>query len=210
MNLIFLGPPGAGKGTHAARLALDMGMAGISTGDLFRAAIRDRTPLGVEAQRYTDKGELVPDQIVIGMVREHLPTVKAPGGYILDGFPRTLEQAEALTSFAHIDAVISLELPDEVVVERLTSRRMCTGCGKIHNLASLSDPAVCPDCGGRLTQREDDKRETILHRLDVYHRQTEPLIGYYSRLGLLRRVDSDASVDETYARLRRALGLSAT
>lgn len=183
-------------------------MQQISTGDLFRSAIRDKTPLGLAAQGYIDQGELVPDDVVIGMVREYLPCVTAPGGYILDGFPRTVEQAEGLSSFATIDAVISFELADQVIVKRLSERRVCTQCGRIHSLPDLKDANVCPHCGGKLIQRADDNEATILHRLEVYHEQTEPLIAYYQRRGIIRRVDSEAPIPETYARLRNVLGLA--
>jgi adenylate kinase len=208
MNLIFLGPPGAGKGTHATRLATELDMEEISTGDLFRAEIRAQTPLGVEAQRYIERGELVPDRITIDMVRAYLPKVQATGGYILDGFPRTVEQAKALHSFAHIDGVVSFELPDAVIIDRLTARRICANCGKIHNLAQLDDSSACPDCGGQLVTRKDDNEATVRRRLEVYHQDTEPLVTYYRNSGLLRSVDSDGPVEQTYSRLRNVLGLS--
>ncbi len=210
MNLIFLGPPGAGKGTQASQLAADYGMQQISTGDLLRAAIKEKTPLGLTAKSFIDKGELVPDQVVIGMVKEYLPQVKAAGGFILDGFPRTVEQAEALATFASIDGVISLELADEIIVDRLSARRICTQCGKIHSLQDLQDKHVCPACGGDLMQRADDNEATIRHRLEVYHEQTEPLIAYYKQRGLLKTVDTDATIPESYRRLKAALGLSGT
>ena len=209
MNLIFLGPPGAGKGTQAARLADAQSMQQISTGDLFRSAIREKTDLGLRAQAFMDKGELVPDEVVIGMVAAYLPRVTATGGFILDGFPRTVEQAEALAAFAPIDAVVSFDLDDQIIVQRLTARRICTQCGKIHSLADLRDPAACPECGGELIQRADDNEATILRRLEVYHQQTEPLIAYYEAREMLKRVEADAPILETYQRLRKALGLTA-
>lgn len=207
MNLIFLGPPGAGKGTHASRLMKQLNIPQISTGDMLRAALREQTQLGLEAKKYMDAGELVPDDVIIAMVKERLQQPDARNGYIFDGFPRTVPQAEALGSFAHIDAVVNLMVPDEVILQRLTGRRVCPDCSGTFHTSTLKDPAVCPNCGGRLIIRKDDEPDTIRNRLEVYRRQTEPLIAYYERLGLVRPVDGTGQVDENYAAVLAALGI---
>lgn len=205
MNLIFLGPPGAGKGTHAARLAHELDIPQISTGDMLRQHVREQTALGQEASRFMDAGRLVPDDIIIGMVRERLQQPDCANGYIFDGFPRTVAQAEALSAFADIDAVINLLADDEVIIHRLSGRRVCPACNGTFHVRYLENPAVCPDCGGALIQRADDAEETVLNRLTVYHRQTEPLIAYYRQQGLLRDVDGMGEVEENYAGLKKAL-----
>lgn len=207
MNLIFLGPPGAGKGTHASRLMKQLNIPQISTGDMLRAALREQTQLGLEAKKYMDAGELVPDDVIIAMVKERLQQPDARSGYIFDGFPRTVPQAEALGSFARIDAVVNLMVPDEVILQRLTGRRVCPDCSGTFHTSTLKDPAVCPNCGGRLIIRKDDEPDTIRNRLEVYRRQTEPLIAYYERLGLVRPVDGTGQVDENYAAVLAALGI---
>ena len=197
MKLIFLGPPGAGKGTQAAGVSAHLGVKHISTGDMFRSAIRNATPVGLEAKRYLDAGELVPDSVVIDMVRERLAMDDCKKGYLLDGFPRTVDQAIALDQFCAPDAVVDIDVPDERLVSRLTGRRVCVKCQGTFHVSKLTDKHVCPVCGGEMIQREDDKPETIATRLRAYHEQTEPLIGYYSGQGKLRRVDvaSLTSVD---------------
>lgn len=207
MNLIFLGPPGAGKGTHASRLMGQLNIPQISTGDMLRAALREQTPLGLEAKKYMDTGELVPDDVIIGMVRERLQQPDAQNGYIFDGFPRTVPQAEALGKFAKIDAVLNLLVSDEVILRRLSGRRVCPDCSGTFHTSSLKDEHVCPNCGGKLVQRKDDEPETVLNRLNVYRRQTEPLIAYYEKLGLVKSVNGEGQVDENYAAVLGALGL---
>ena len=197
MKLIFLGPPGAGKGTQAAGVSAHLHVPHISTGDMFRAAIANETPTGLEAKRYIDLGQLVPDSVVIDMVRERLSESDCAGGYLLDGFPRTVEQAEALDKICAPDAVVDIDVPDERLLARLTGRRVCRKCSGTFHITKLADQNVCPVCGGEVYQRDDDKPATISNRLKVYHEQTAPLIGYYSEQGKLRRIDvaSLATVD---------------
>ena len=197
MKLIFLGPPGAGKGTQAAGVSAHLRIPHISTGDMFCAAIANETPTGLEAKRYIDLGQLVPDSVVIDMVRERLSESDCAGGYLLDGFPRTVEQAEALDKICAPDAVVDIDVPDERLLARLTGRRVCRKCSGTFHITKLADQNVCPVCGGEVYQRDDDKPATISNRLKVYHEQTAPLIGYYSEQGKLRRIDvaSLATVD---------------
>lgn len=191
MKLIFLGPPGAGKGTQATGVSTKLNVPHISTGDMFRSAIKNRTRTGLEAQRYMDNGQLVPNSVVIDMVRERLAMDDCKNGYLLDGFPRTVEQAEALESIASPDAVINIAVPDERLLSRLTGRRVCGKCQGTFHVSKLADEKVCPVCGGELIHRDDDKPETIKKRLSVYHEQTAPLIGYYTGNGKLKTVDGD-------------------
>jgi len=190
MKLIFLGPPGAGKGTQAAGVSSHLRVPHISTGDMFRAAIRSATPMGLEAKRYMDAGQLVPDSVVIDLVRERLAMDDCKNGYLLDGFPRTVEQAQALDTFEAPDAVVEIQVPDEIVMARLTGRRVCVKCNGTFHVSKLADETVCPVCGGELIQRDDDKPATISNRLKVYREQTAPLIGYYQACGKLRTVGS--------------------
>ena len=189
MKLIFLGPPGAGKGTQAAGVSAHLGVPHISTGDMFRSAIKNQTPTGLEAKRYLDAGELVPDSVTIAMVRERLAMDDCEKGYLLDGFPRTVDQAIALDQISAPDAVVDINVPDERLLSRLTGRRVCGKCQGTFHVSKLADERTCPICGGELYQRNDDKPETIATRLKAYHDSTEPLIGYYKGLGKLRRVD---------------------
>ena len=192
MKLIFLGPPGAGKGTQAAGVSAHLNVPHISTGDMFRAAIKNETPTGLEAKRYMDAGQLVPDSVVIDMVRERLAMDDCANGYLLDGFPRTVEQAEALETICAPDAVVEIDVPDERLMVRLTGRRVCTKCNGTFHISKVADETVCPVCGGQMIQRDDDKPATIANRLEVYRKQTAPLIGYYQELGKLRRPDTDS------------------
>ena len=189
MKLIFLGPPGAGKGTQAAGVSAHLKVPHISTGDMFRSAIKNETPTGLEAKRYMDAGQLVPDSVVIDMVRERLAMDDCKSGYLLDGFPRTVEQAKALDEISAPDAVVDIDVPDERLLARLTGRRVCKSCNGTFHISKLADETVCPVCGGEMIQRDDDKPATISNRLKVYHEQTAPLIGYYSEKGKLRRID---------------------
>ena len=191
MKLIFLGPPGAGKGTQAAGVSAHLGVPHISTGDMFRSAIKNQTPTGLEAKRYLDAGELVPDSVTIAMVRERLTMDDCEKGYLLDGFPRTVDQAIALDQISAPDAVVDINVPDERLLNRLTGRRVCGKCQGTFHVSKLADEHTCPICGGELYQRNDDKPETIATRLNAYHEQTEPLIGYYRGLGKLRIVEVD-------------------
>ena len=197
MKLIFLGPPGAGKGTQAAGVSAHLGIPHVSTGDMFRSAIKNGTPTGLEAKRYMDAGGLVPDSVVIDMVRERLAMDDCRNGYLLDGFPRTVDQARALDEISVPDAVVDIDVPDERLLSRLTGRRVCVKCSGTFHISNISNQNTCPVCGGELIQRDDDKPETISRRLQVYHEQTAPLIGYYAGLGKLKRIDVGAlpSVD---------------
>ena len=196
MKLILLGPPGAGKGTQAKMLTERFGIPQISTGDILRAAVKEGTPMGVKAKSFMDAGALVPDEVVIGIVRERLQKDDCGQGFILDGFPRTVAQADALKDALKelgrdLDTVVSLEVDSEALVERLTGRRTCRQCGKGYHV-KFDPPAVadrCDVCGGELYQRDDDQEATIRNRLDVYNRQTAPLVTYYREAGLLAPID---------------------
>ena len=205
MKLIFLGPPGAGKGTQATGVSSHLRVPHISTGDMFRSAIKNQTPTGLEAKRYMDAGQLVPDSVVIAMVKERLAMPDCENGYLLDGFPRTVEQAEALEKFAAPDAVVDIEVPDEMLVDRLTGRRVCATCSGTFHISKLADEKLCPVCGGELYQRDDDKPATISNRLNVYHEQTAPLIGYYAGLGRLKRIDGNARPEDVFQKILSSL-----
>ena len=206
MNVIFLGPPGAGKGTQAVRVCERLGIPQISTGDILRRAIKEQTPTGLAAKAYIDKGELVPDSVVIDIVRERLAAKDCENGYILDGFPRTVPQAQALATFAKIDAVIDIEVSDEKLTERLSGRRVCLSCGGTYHVSRLNGSTTCEKCGATLIQRDDDKAETVLSRLKVYHAQTAPLIDFYAEQGLLRTVDGSQPMDDCFSAILSALG----
>ncbi|MGI6172692.1 MAG: adenylate kinase [Christensenellales bacterium] len=189
MKLVFLGPPGAGKGTQAGNIAKALGIPHISTGDMFRAAIKNETPIGLRVKRYLDRGALVPDEVTCEMVQERVSLPDCAGGYLLDGFPRDLLQAEALEEFAAPDCVVNIAVTDEALLNRLTGRRVCRKCSGTFHITNLNGAAQCPDCGGELYHRDDDKPETIQNRLNVYHAQTEPLIDFYGGKGVLETVD---------------------
>lgn len=207
MNIVLLGAPGAGKGTQAERIIATYGVPHISTGDILRAAVANGTPLGLEAKRYMDAGDLVPDSVVIGLVKDRLSEPDTESGFILDGFPRTTAQAEALdTELAslgkEIDAAIAITVDSEVIVRRLTSRRTCRDCKRI---TSASEGDTCATCGGELYQRDDDNEATVRNRLDVYERSTAPLIDYYGGKGVLHAIDGDRPVDEVWADVQSVL-----
>ena len=213
MRLILLGPPGAGKGTQAVRLVKHYGIPQISTGDILRKAVKDGTELGTLAKKYMDKGELVPDEVVIGIIRDRITEPDCEKGYILDGFPRTIAQAEALDEMlekmgARIDHVVNISVADEEIIKRLTGRRTCSNCGAGYHV--LFDPpkqeGICDKCGGKLIQRDDDKEETIRARLEVYRQQTEPLIKYYEAKQLLRTIPGEGSMEEIFNAILKALG----
>ena len=206
MNVIFLGPPGAGKGTQAVRVCERLGIPQISTGDILRRAMKEGTPTGLAAKSYIDKGLLVPDEVVIAIVRERLAMQDCQSGYVLDGFPRTVPQAEALAQFAKIDAVIDIEVSDEKLTERLSGRRVCLNCGGTYHVSTLGGRTTCEKCGNELIQRNDDKAETVLSRLSVYHAQTAPLIDYYAQLGLLRTIDGAQPMEACFDAILSALG----
>ncbi|MDO5298151.1 MAG: adenylate kinase [Clostridia bacterium] len=206
MNVIFLGPPGAGKGTQAVRVCERLGIPQISTGDILRRAMKEGTPTGLAAKSYVDKGELVPDSVVIDIVRERLAQPDCQNGYVLDGFPRTVPQAQALGEFASIDAVVNIEVSDEKLTARLSGRRVCLSCGGTYHVSTLNGATACEKCGAELIQRKDDKAETVLSRLAVYHAQTAPLIDYYAQRGLLKTVDGAQPMDACTAAILEALG----
>lgn len=206
MNVIFLGPPGAGKGTQAVRVCERLGIPQISTGDILRRAMKEGTATGLAAKSYVDKGLLVPDEVVIAIVRERLAMEDCQKGYILDGFPRTVPQAEALAEFAKIDAVIDIEVSDEKLTERLSGRRVCLNCGGTYHVSTLNGRTTCEKCGNELIQRNDDKAETVLSRLSVYHAQTAPLIDYYAKLGLIRTIDGAQPMEACFEAILCALG----
>lgn len=201
LRLIMLGPPGAGKGTQAKRLAERFAIPHISTGDRLRAGIRAGTALGVKAKEYMDAGCLVPDDVIIGLVQERLNQADCANGFLLDGFPRTVKQAEALDiAGVMIDHVIDMEVPDDDVVVRLSGRSVCPSCGTVFHL-TLSSPkkeGICDKCGAKLIVRDDDKEDTVRNRLRVYHRSTAPLIAFYEEKGLLRRLDAVGTVDDVF------------
>jgi adenylate kinase len=206
MNIVLLGAPGAGKGTQAAKIVAKYDIAHISTGDILRAAVKAGTPLGLEAKSYMDKGELVPDSVVIGLVKERLQEKDTEKGFILDGFPRTSTQAVALASELaelgrDIDAAIAVQVDPEVIVNRLNSRRLCKSCGYIGSEADSS----CPQCTGEMYQRDDDKPRTVRNRLDVYAQSTAPLIEYYRGSDLLVEIDGDRPAEEVFADIKKAL-----
>ena len=206
MNIIFLGPPGAGKGTQAQIVCQRLGIPQVSTGDMLRAAIAAGTEMGRKAKEYMDQGQLVPDEVVIGIVKDRLADPDCQKGYILDGFPRTVEQAKALSTFAKIDVAINLDVPDDVLVKRLSGRRVCPLCGAPYHVDRLNGETVCRADGTPLIQRDDDKAETVLSRLNVYHKQTAPLIEFYEQRGLLRRVDGAQPMEDCFAAILEALG----
>lgn len=208
MNIVLLGAPGAGKGTQAARIIETYGVPHISTGDILRSAVANETPLGLEAKRFMDAGELVPDSVVIGLVAARLQEADTDAGFILDGFPRTTAQAEALDAELDalgkaIDAAVAITVDPEVIVARLTSRRTCGACGRI---TSAAEGVSCATCGGELHQRDDDNEATVRNRLDVYQRSTAPLIDYYGSKSLLHSIDGDRPVDDVWADVNAALG----
>ena len=205
MKLILLGAPGAGKGTQSANISEKYGIPAISTGDALRAAIKEGTQLGLEAKSYMDAGKLVPDSVVIAMVKERLAMPDCANGYLLDGFPRTVDQARALEEIAAPDAVVDIDVPDEMLIARLTGRRVCSKCSGTFHVSKLADESVCPVCGDKLYQREDDKPATISNRLNVYHEQTAPLIGYYAGLGRLKRIDGNARPEDVFQKIIASL-----
>jgi len=207
MKLIFLGAPGAGKGTIATAVSKEYGIPQVSTGDLFREAVKNGTELGQRVKGIMERGELVPDEVTVDLVRERLSRPDTAAGYILDGFPRTVPQAEALAGFQRLDAAINFKCGDEVVISRLSGRRVCRSCGAIYHVKNIPPrrEGVCDRCGGELYTRDDDRDESIRNRLRVYREQTEPLISFYRRKSELREIDSAQSVEDSIRQLRPVL-----
>jgi adenylate kinase len=211
--MVLLGAPGSGKGTQADLLKDKYACAHISTGDIFRRNLKEETELGVKAKDFMNRGELVPDEIVIGMVKDRLREPDAASGFLMDGFPRTIPQAEAFDAMLKeletpLDAVVLLDIDEEILVGRLTNRRTCRACGKIWNLLSMNadNGTACPECGGELYQRDDDAELVIRNRLKVYHDQTSPLVSWYAKTGKLHTIEASASPDETALKIQAALG----
>ncbi|MBT2694546.1 adenylate kinase [Bacillus sp. ISL-55] len=213
MNLVLMGLPGAGKGTQADKIVGKYNIPHISTGDMFRAAIKEGTELGLQAKSFMDKGELVPDEVTIGIVRERLSKEDCENGFLLDGFPRTVAQAEALDSMLadlgkKIDYVINIDVDQSILMERLTGRRICKNCGATYHLV-FNPPAkegVCDRCGGELYQRADDNAETVQNRLDVNVQQTKPLLNFYEDKGYLRNINGQQDIDVVFVDIEELLG----
>jgi len=206
MKIILLGPPGAGKGTMGNRLSEKLSIPNISTGDIFRQHIKDQTELGLKVKSYIDQGLLVPDSVTLDLVADRLKLDDCGRGFLLDGFPRTLAQAEAFDQTVSIDCVLNIHSSPEIILARLTGRRVCANCGAIYQVHELAEGAVCAKCAGQIIQRDDDKEETILNRLSVYRQQTEPLISHYHKSGKLVVVDGDRSIDTVFRAILAALG----
>lgn len=212
MRIVLLGPPGAGKGTQAAKLTIKYNIPHISTGDIFRKNLKEKTDLGIKAKEYMDKGLLVPDDIVVDIVKDRLVEKDCKEGFLLDGFPRTVEQAEALEKELDdlgiiLSGVINIDVKDQVLIDRLTSRRVCRNCGATYN-AKFNKPKqdnICDICQGELYIRDDDKEETVKNRLRVYKEQTQPLIDYYSRKGLLKTIDGEIGSETVFLEICKAL-----
>lgn len=203
-NIIMLGAPGAGKGTHSALIAKEYGIPHISTGDILRKNIKEGTELGRLAKSYIDKGALVPDEVVIGIVADRLAQSDAGNGYVLDGFPRTIAQAEALDKVAKIDVALNIVVDYSVIIDRMSGRRVCV-CGATYHTSMLNGSDTCEKCGQKLFIRDDDKPETVKARLDVYEKQTAPLIGYYKDKGILVDIDACGTIAEDFAKIKKVL-----
>lgn len=209
MKLVLLGPPGSGKGTYSSRIAKEFEIPHISTGDLLREEVKKGTELGERAKEYMNRGELVPNEIVLEILKQRLQQPDCERGFILDGFPRNLEQAKILGTIATIDLVIYLDVPDEIIIERLSNRRICRECGAIYNLKSMPPkvPGKCDVCGSELYQRDDDKPETIKNRLEVYREQTKPLIDHYKEKGILAefKIEKEIPVEEGVESIKKLI-----
>ena len=213
MKIVMLGAPGAGKGTQAKKIAAKYAIPHISTGDIFRANIKNNTELGQKAKTYMDKGELVPDELVVDLIMDRFKEADCANGYVLDGFPRTIPQAEALdkalsANGESVDYAINVEVPDENIINRMSGRRACVGCGATYHIQfnPTKVEGICDACGEKLILRDDDKPETVKNRLSVYHEQTQPLIEYYSGKGVLKEVDGTQPMDDVFAAIVKILG----
>ena len=204
MNLILLGAPGAGKGTQAVRIAAEKGIPHISTGDIFRKNIKEGTPLGIKAKSYIDRGQLVPDEVVVGIVEQRINQPDCKNGYLLDGFPHTIAQAEALDRLTNIDYVVNLEVDLDKLVDRITGRRVCEKCGESYHISTKKDDK-CEKCDGKLIQRADDTEETVKSRLNVYKSETAPLIDFYKNQGVLVNVDGMLPIDKVFGAILEAI-----
>ena len=208
MNLIFLGAPGAGKGTQAEVISKKLNIPTISTGNIIREALKNGTEMGLKAKAYIEAGKLVPDSVVIGIIQERLAKDDCAGGFILDGFPRTIPQAEALDDMGvKIDKVVEIQVDDETIIGRMSGRRVCSKCGASYHIANKPPKAegICDSCGGELVQRKDDAPETVLDRLEVYHTQTEPLKDFYAAKGILRTADGTLGIEKSIEATLKAL-----
>ena len=206
MNVILLGAPGAGKGTQATKIVNKTGVPHISTGDIFRYNIKNQTPIGKVAKSYIDKGELVPDSVTVEIVKDRLFSDDCKKGYLLDGFPRNIYQAEELDKFSNVEKVIDIEVDLSKLLKRITGRRVCAKCGESYHIDFLNGKTTCDLCGGELIQRADDNEATVKQRLDVYEKQTAPLVEYYEKAGKLIRIDGDKTIDEVFEEISSKLG----
>ena len=206
MKIVLLGAPGAGKGTQAVRLAEGLKIPHVSTGDIFRKNIKERTPIGVEAKSYIDKGQLVPDEVTIKIVKARLEEADCANGYLLDGFPRNVRQAKALDEFSSVDKVVNIDVPLHKLMKRITGRRVCGKCGESYHIDYLGDKTTCGKCDGELIQRADDNEETVGKRLEVYEKQTAPLIEYYKGKEKLFNVDGDGDINAVFNAITERLG----
>ena len=210
MRLILLGAPGAGKGTQAEILSRELNIPTISTGNILRAAMKNGTPVGLKAKSYVEAGKLVPDDVIIGIIEERLAQPDCRNGYILDGVPRTIPQAQAMEENGiDVDWAVSLEVSDEIIVERMSGRRTCKNCSQTFHIVNNppKQEGICDFCGGELTIRKDDAPETVRTRLEVFHKETEPLKDFYAERGKLKTVDNQPSIEATTAAIREALGI---
>ncbi|MBR1471732.1 MAG: adenylate kinase [Lachnospiraceae bacterium] len=213
MKIVMLGAPGAGKGTQAKMIAEKYGVPHVSTGDIFRMNVKNGTPLGMEAKAYMDKGELVPDELTVRILLDRLAQEDCKNGYVLDGFPRTIPQAEVLdqelTKLGDaIDYAINVDVPDENIIRRMSGRRACVGCGATYHIVHIppKKEGICDKCGGELILRDDDKEETVKNRLNIYHAQTQPLIDFYTAKGVLKTVDGTVASEEVFKAITEILG----
>ena len=205
MNIILLGAPGAGKGTQASKISDNYNLPHISTGDIFRENIKNKTPIGLLAKSYIDAGKLVPDEVTCKIVEERISRADCESGYMLDGFPRTIAQAEALDKITNIDLVINIDVDFSLLLDRLCGRRVCKDCGESYHVSRLNGETKCSRCGGELYQRKDDNPETVQSRLDVYNAQTAPLIEYYTKKGIIFNVEGNTTPEDVYAKVSAKL-----